>query len=98
MLLLHHLQTKRSHFNNFLNEEVNVKYLSGEEVRLGDVVKISEGVIGVVVCSIDTNEYTSEFTIEDWSYLEKGVLVNSEVQGLTHITEPDEDLELISRK
>lgn len=75
-----------------------MKYYSGEEARLGDVVEISKGTVGTVVCSIDTNEFTSEFTYENWSYLKEGILIKSDVAGLIHITGPDEDLKLIERK
>ena len=37
-----------------------MKYPDGQEVRLGDRVKLGHDDGGVVVASIDTNEYTSE--------------------------------------
>ena len=74
-----------------------MKYLSGEEVRLGDKVKLWEGCFGVVVFSIDTDEYSAEFPKEDWSYLRSGIMFETDCVGLVHYTEPDEDLELLAR-
>jgi hypothetical protein len=74
-----------------------MRYLDGREVRLGDRVKLWEDAYGVVVCSIDTDEYTTDYPKEAWGYLGEGVLIPSDVAGLTHYTQPDEDLELIER-
>lgn len=69
-----------------------MKYADGKEVRLGDHVALG-GRVGVVVCSIDTNEYTPFFPQEQWSYLRSGVIVRMAGAGLIHYLEPDEDFE-----
>jgi pyruvate kinase len=74
-----------------------MKYLSGEDLQVGDRVKLWDGNVGVVVCSIDDGVYSSEFSKEDWQYLSEGVLINSEKAGLIHVTESNEDMELIQR-
>lgn len=72
-------------------------YRDGELVRLGDQVRVHE-TKGVVVLSLDTDEYTDEFKREEWSeLLERGVMIRFEKWGLVHYIEPDEDLEFVSR-
>jgi hypothetical protein len=71
-----------------------MKYPDGQEVRLGDRVKLG----GIVVASIDTNEYSPEHLAAQWSYLKKGVMIEfSGTYGLIHYEEPDADLQLIAR-
>ncbi|MEW5251567.1 hypothetical protein [Microbulbifer discodermiae] len=74
-----------------------MRYVDGQEAILGDLVNLASN-DGVVVCSIDRDEYTEGFTKEEWGYLEKGILINFQKLGLIHYTEPDKDLKLISRK
>lgn len=49
-----------------------MKYPDGQEVRLGDRVKLGHDDGGVVVASIDTNEYTSEHSEAQWGLPEEG--------------------------
>lgn len=74
-----------------------MKYPDGQEVRLGDRVKLGPDREGVVVCSIDTDEYTTEHQKDQWSYLKKGVMINFPLYGLIHYEEPEDDLELLGR-
>jgi hypothetical protein len=74
-----------------------MKYQSGQVSRLGDRVRVGGDSSGVVVCSIDTDEYTPEFPREQWSYLGTGVMIQFASYGLVHYTEPDEDLEFLGR-
>lgn len=74
-----------------------MNYNDGERVMVGDRVKLWEGCFGIVVCSIDDDEYTADYRREDWSYLRSGVLVNSEQGGLIHYLEPESTFELVER-
>ena len=74
-----------------------MKYRSGHESRLGDRIRVGGDSSGVVVCSIDTDEYSPEFPREQWSYLGTGVMIQFANYGLAHYTEPDEDLEFLGR-
>jgi hypothetical protein len=74
-----------------------MKYLHGQEVRLGDTVSLAEGQRGVVVCSIDTEEYSDAYPPEDWGYLSNGVLIDFPSYGLIHYKEPEPDLRLVAR-
>jgi len=74
-----------------------MKYPSGEGARLGDNVRLWDGADGVVVCSLDTAEYSSEYPESQWSYLKSGVLILSPQVGLIHYIEPESSLALLER-
>lgn len=74
-----------------------LKYSDGASVRLGDRVQLGKEAYGEVVCSIDTDEYSKNFPRSEWSYLSKGVLVDSPQAGLIYYPEPDDDLTLLRR-
>jgi hypothetical protein len=59
----------------------------GRAVSVGDRVKVVGDMTGVVVCSIDTGEGTPDHPIEQWGYLQHGVMVDTKEAGLVHITE-----------
>lgn len=73
-----------------------MKYSNGENVRVGGV-KVWDGCIGVVVASLDTDEYSAEHPKAQWGYLKVGVMIDTDHAGLVHFPEPDEDLELIEK-
>ncbi|TAN40870.1 MAG: hypothetical protein EPN22_16815 [Nitrospirae bacterium] len=75
-----------------------MKYLDGQEVKVGDKVQLWSGCYGVVVCSIDTDEYTTTYTKEEWGYLKSGVVIKTDKAGLIHYIEADEDLQLMTDK
>lgn len=74
-----------------------MKYPDGQEVRLGDKVKLWNGCFGVVVCSMDTDEYTDAYSKKDWEYLKTGVLIQSDKAGLIHYIQPEESMQLVER-
>jgi hypothetical protein len=74
-----------------------MRYPSGELVEIGDSVELWPGCHGEVVCSIDNNQYSDEFTAADWSYLKQGVLVRSGQAGLIHYIEPETTMRLLKR-
>jgi hypothetical protein len=75
-----------------------MNYPDGKKVLAGDKVKLWEGCYGIVVCSIDDDQYIPEYPKSEWAYLKRGVLINSDKGGLIHLIEPDEDIELIERR
>ena len=76
-----------------------MKYTDGTEARLGDRVKFSNGDLGFVVLSIDTDEYSKEFPKEEWSYLDKGLMVRTDNGALIHYEDPNiEEIFLVERK
>ncbi|HEX3952574.1 MAG TPA: hypothetical protein VHW90_03305 [Stellaceae bacterium] len=81
----------------YAKTEQTMHYPDGQDVRLGDRVKLGPDESGVVVASIDTSEYSSEYPAAQWDYLKKGVMIEFPRYGLIHYEEPDEDLRLVGR-
>jgi hypothetical protein len=75
-----------------------MKYAEGAEARLGDRVELWDGNVGVVVCSIDTNEYSASYPREAWAQLGAGVLILFEKAGLIHYEVPERTMRLLSRQ
>jgi hypothetical protein len=69
-----------------------MKYIDGTKIYVGDRVELVNQGYGVVVCSIDDALYMESYAKDDWSYLEKGVLIKMDNGSLIHYTEPDCDL------
>ncbi len=74
-----------------------MKYPDGQDVKLGDKVKLGQDQGGVVVCSIDTGECSAEYPETEWAHLKRGVVIKFPKYGLIHYEEPEPDLELIER-
>jgi len=74
-----------------------VKYRSGEEVKVGDKVRIGSADFGVVVGVIEDGSYAQGYPISDWSYLEVGLLVVSRRYGLLHYPEFDGEIDFLAR-
>lgn len=74
-----------------------MNYPDGMPLKVGDIVGLGEDRNGVVVCSIDDDVYTDEFTREDWDHLGRGVMIAFPMWGLIHYEEPEPDLELLAR-
>lgn len=74
-----------------------MRYSNGNEVLLGDRVKLGRDNGGIVVCSIDRDEYSPDHTREQWAYLKKGVMIHFPHYGLIHYEEPESDLVLLAR-
>jgi hypothetical protein len=75
-----------------------MKYADGQEVKLGDTVSPGDPV-GQVVCCIDRDEYTPEFSKAHWADMKRGALFRFSMFGLIHYEEAAErDLQLVGRK
>lgn len=74
-----------------------MKYVDEQDAKLGDKVMLWDGCFGVIVCSIDTCEYTPNFPKDEWAYLSSGVIIKTEKSGLIHYIKADEDLKLVCR-
>ncbi len=61
-----------------------MKDRNGIAIKLGDNVGIVNGETGSVVASIDTNEYTDDFSKDEWSYLEHGIIVRTDHGAVIH--------------
>ncbi|HEY1151582.1 MAG TPA: hypothetical protein VGF27_23605 [Pseudoduganella sp.] len=74
-----------------------MNYSDGQEVRVGDRVRMGDDSDGVVVFSIDRDEYAADYPKAEWAYLEAGVMIHFRKYGLIHFVEHDEYLKLLSR-
>ncbi len=72
-----------------------MKYPNGQEVRVGDRVKLWDDQPGTVVCSIETGEFSKNYPKTEWGYLKSGILVKTDTGEVFYYTKPDEDFELI---
>lgn len=75
-----------------------MNYPNEDKVLVGDKLVLWGESIGIVVCSIDDANYSEKYTESDWSYLKKGIIVESDSDGVIHITESEPTFRLISRR
>ena len=77
--------------------KVQMFYCDGIQVRRGDRVSLG-GKDGMVVLSVDTDEYSEGFPKAQWAgVLAEGVLIECPGLGLVHCYGRDEDLSLLAR-
>jgi hypothetical protein len=55
-----------------------MKDSNGQEIKLGDRVKVWDNRFGRVGCSLDTDEFTDNYSKSDWNYLKKGILIKTD--------------------
>ena len=75
-----------------------MKYLDGQDIRVGDKLQVWEGCQGIVVAVIEDNAYSKNYPENEWSYLKTGVLIDTDVAGLIHFITPDRRFSLIERR
>jgi hypothetical protein len=76
-----------------------MNYTDGQEIRLWDRVVFDDDdtVHGVVVFSIDTDEYSPQFPREQWSHLGHGVMLVTDQMGPIHYDSSADELRLVGR-
>ena len=77
-----------------------LKYASGSEVRLADVVDVGagNGPRMRVVVIIPTQQAAKGFIAQDWAYLGQGVVLQDDkVFGLLHLSELEDEQILVER-
>ena len=75
-----------------------MRYADGSEARLGDVVVIDKKYRGIVVANIDGSEYADAHPAAQWSYLARGILVDTDFGGLVHYEDgQNENMVLMKR-
>ncbi len=75
-------------------------YPDGQEIRLGDLMRIWGTSYGLVVCSVDTDEYSEDYPKHIWqAFLESGILIFTREMGDVHyLCDADaESFELLQR-
>ena len=77
-----------------------VRYATGDEVKIGDVVDVGQGKgpqMRVVVI-IPTSQAAEGFEASQWAYLNEGVVLqDTKVFGLLHLKELDHEHVLVQR-
>ena len=63
-----------------------MNYANGEQICVGDRVKIDGEDIGTVVVDIDRKEGLDGFDAADWAYLGHGVMVLTDGKALVRIS------------
>jgi len=78
-----------------------VRYVSGQDVLLGDTVQIATRHRGKVVACIAEGKYLPPHNAEQWGYLKAGVMIDTDFGGLVHypseIDLSDDRVELMER-
>jgi hypothetical protein len=74
-----------------------VKYIDGQEIKVGDKVHMGEDYGGVVVCDIGAGKFSPSYSKNEWAYLKEGIVIAFPQYGILHMTETEADLELIAR-
>lgn len=76
------------------------RYFYGEDVHLGDRVRLADDDSGLVVAVISASEGDENNQAEQWGYLETGAMIEFKKYGLHHYPDPSDepDLSLISRR
>jgi hypothetical protein len=65
-----------------------MRYIDGSEAHLGDRVRISNGETGVIVVSVDTDEFSAEYPKNEWGHLKTGILVRTAKGALVRFGDP----------
>jgi hypothetical protein len=65
-----------------------MKYEDGSDARVGDRVRIRNGDMGVIVVSVDSDEFAAEYPKSQWLHLESGVLVRTDKGALVRFADP----------
>jgi hypothetical protein len=58
-----------------------MRYPDGQLARLGDRLRLWDGVERTIVCSLNTDEYSAAYPRSEWNCLKTGVLVHSAQTG-----------------
>ena len=75
-----------------------MKYPDGQIAHLGDRVRLWSGVEGTVVCSLDTQEVSDQYPVDQWRYLKNGVPIHSTQTGLIHYLDSEPTFQLLGRR
>lgn len=65
-----------------------MKYPDGSEARLGDRVRLINGDAGIIVASMDTNEFSPEYPAESWAPLKPGIMILTDKGAVVRFEEP----------
>ena len=69
-----------------------MRYLDGNEARIGDTIRLDNGQLATVVFSVDTCEFSEDFPESELSYLASGIMIRTESGELIHYEEESNQL------
>jgi len=75
-----------------------VRYADYNEAKVGDEVAIDDIYKGIVVASLDTDEYSARCQREDWAYLGTGIVVDTNFGGFIHYPSGDHEHIVLIRR
>ncbi len=61
-----------------------MQYENGDSIQVGDEVSIDTKYNGTVVANIESGEYSTSHTKEQWCYLKTGVLIDTDFGGIVY--------------
>ncbi len=64
-------------------------------MNVGDVISFDNGMCGTVVCWIDGNKCAPGFSLDEWRYLNLGILVETDEAGLIYLETAPENLKMV---
>jgi hypothetical protein len=74
-----------------------MKYTDGQEILVGDRVRMGGDAGGIVVCDIGSGIFSPLFPQSEWAYLKEGVVIAFPQYGVVHLKDAESDLELLAR-
>lgn len=75
-----------------------VNYHDGRPVHAGDIVELKDGAVGTVLGVIDDDDFVSSLEKDQWSYLERGIVIAFDKYGVIRYPDKlDEDVVLVKR-
>lgn len=75
-----------------------MRYADGNDARIGGVIAIGGKHRGTVVACIDRGEFSDGYPAAQWSYLGKGILVDTDFGGIVpYLDENADDMMLVRR-
>jgi hypothetical protein len=74
-----------------------VRYVDGQDIQVGDRVRMGDDEGGIVVCDIGAGDFSPSYPESEWAYLNEGVVIEFPRYGTLHMTTANADLELLAR-
>ena len=75
-----------------------MNYTDGQEAMLGDEVLIDGQRTGIVVACIDSGQYSTQYSENDWAFLMEGALIDTDFGGLIHYKNTANEIILLVKR
>ena len=74
-----------------------MRYANGQDILIGDQVRLGSDDKGVVACDIGAGLFSPSYPESEWGYLGEGIVVVFPQHGTLHMKDVEPSLELICR-